>query len=88
MCAPALSLTVTLSVTLSVRHSQKRYFGKENTFAYFSSMYYDKQRALKSPRLSRTTSKGAFAYVYNKETLPFIQGFDYVYNDVNDVFES
>jgi endonuclease/exonuclease/phosphatase family metal-dependent hydrolase len=40
-----------------------------------------------SPRLGRTTSKEAYAYVYNTETVQFIQGSDYVYDDVNDVFE-
>jgi endonuclease/exonuclease/phosphatase family metal-dependent hydrolase len=42
---------------------------------------------IRSPRLGRTTSKEAYAYVYNTETAQFIQGSDYVYNDVNDVFE-
>lgn len=42
---------------------------------------------IRSERLGRTTSKEAYAYVYNTETIQFIQGSDYVYNDVNDVFE-
>jgi len=42
---------------------------------------------INSERLGRTTSKEAYAYVYNTETVQFIQGSDYVYNDVNDVFE-
>jgi len=42
---------------------------------------------IRSERLGRTTSKEAYAYVYNTETVQFIQGADYVYNDVNDVFE-
>jgi endonuclease/exonuclease/phosphatase family metal-dependent hydrolase len=42
---------------------------------------------ISSERLGRTTSKEAYAYVYNTETVQFIQGSDYVYNDVNDVFE-
>ena len=42
---------------------------------------------IRSERLGRTTSKEAYAYVYNTETVQFIQGSDYVYNDVNDVFE-
>jgi deoxyribonuclease-1-like protein len=42
---------------------------------------------VRSERLGRTSSKEAYAYVYNTETIQFIQGSDYVYNDVNDVFE-
>lgn len=40
-----------------------------------------------SERLGRTTSKEAYAYIYNTERVEFIQGSDYVFNDVNDVFE-
>lgn len=42
---------------------------------------------IRSERLGRSTSKEAYAYVYNTETVQFIQGSDYVYNDVEDVFE-
>ena len=42
---------------------------------------------VRSERLGRTSSEEAYAYVYNTETIQFIQGSDYVYNDVNDVFE-
>jgi endonuclease/exonuclease/phosphatase family metal-dependent hydrolase len=42
---------------------------------------------IESPRLGRTTSKEAYAYIYNTQTVQFIQGSDYVYNDNNDVFE-
>jgi deoxyribonuclease-1-like protein len=42
---------------------------------------------IRSERLGRTTSKEAYAYFYNSETVDFIQGSDYIYNDVNDVFE-
>jgi deoxyribonuclease-1-like protein len=42
---------------------------------------------VRSERLGRTTSKEAYAYVYNTETVQFIQGSDYVFNDVDDVFE-
>jgi len=42
---------------------------------------------ISSERLGRTTSKEAYAYIYNTETVQFIQGSAYVYNDVNDVFE-
>ena len=42
---------------------------------------------IRSERLGRTTSKEAYAYVYNTQKVEFIQGSDYVYNDVGDVFE-
>ena len=42
---------------------------------------------IRSERLGRTTSKEAYAYVYNTETVQFIQRSNYVYTDVNDVFE-
>jgi len=42
---------------------------------------------IRSERLGRTSSKEAYAYVYNTGTVHFIQDSDYVYNDVNDVFE-
>lgn len=41
----------------------------------------------RSERVGRTSSKEAYAYIYNSETVQFIQGSDYVYNDVDDVFE-
>ena len=42
---------------------------------------------VRSERLGRTTSKEAYAYVYNTETVQFMQGSNYVFNDVDDVFE-
>ncbi len=42
---------------------------------------------VRSRRLGRTTSKEAYAYFYNTETIDFIQGSDYVYEDADDVFE-
>ena len=42
---------------------------------------------IESERLGRTSTKESYAYIYNTETVQFIQGSDYVYNDVNDVFE-
>jgi endonuclease/exonuclease/phosphatase family metal-dependent hydrolase len=42
---------------------------------------------VRSERVGRTSSKEAYAYIYNDETVQFIQGSDYVYNDVDDVFE-
>ncbi len=41
----------------------------------------------RSERLGRSTSKEAYAYFYNTETIDFIEGSDYVYDDVDDVFE-
>jgi hypothetical protein len=37
--------------------------------------------------VGRTSSKEAYAYVYNTERVQFIDGSDYVYDDVSDVFE-
>ena len=42
---------------------------------------------VRSERLGRTTSKEAYAYLYNTQTVQFIQGSDFVFNDVADVFE-
>jgi exonuclease III len=63
----------------------------EETVPYFlhriNEMEGPKYNYIRSERLGRTTSKEAYAYFYNSETVDFIQGSDYVYNDVNDVFE-
>jgi len=63
----------------------------EQTAPYFlqriNEMEGPKYNYVRSERLGRTTSKEAYAYFYNSETVEFIQGSDYVYNDVNDVFE-
>ncbi|NQT09136.1 endonuclease/exonuclease/phosphatase family protein, partial [Candidatus Bathyarchaeota archaeon] len=42
---------------------------------------------VRSPRLGRTTSKEAYAYFYNTETVTHDEGSDHVYNDTDDVFE-
>ncbi|EMR73176.1 hypothetical protein MCGE09_00013 [Thaumarchaeota archaeon SCGC AB-539-E09] len=42
---------------------------------------------VRSIRLGRSTSKEAYAYFFNTETIELIDGSDYVYNDVDDVFE-
>jgi endonuclease/exonuclease/phosphatase family metal-dependent hydrolase len=42
---------------------------------------------VRSERLGRTTSKEAYAYFYNNETVDFIEGSDFVYNDTFDIFE-
>jgi deoxyribonuclease-1-like protein len=46
-----------------------------------------KYEFIRSERLGRTTSKEAYAYFYNTETIEFIPSSDYVYNDVGDLFE-
>ena len=42
---------------------------------------------IRSERVGRTSSKEAYAYIYNTETIQFTPGSDYIYNDVDDVFE-
>ena len=42
---------------------------------------------VRSPRLGRTSSKEAYAYFYNTETVNHSAGSDHVYNDTDDVFE-
>ncbi len=63
----------------------------EETIPYFLNEINEiegpKYEFVRSDRLGRTTSKEAYAYLYNTETIDFIEGSDYVYNDVDDVFE-
>jgi len=42
---------------------------------------------VRSPRLGRTSSKEAYAYFYNTETVTHAEGSDHIYNDTDDVFE-
>ena len=42
---------------------------------------------VRSPRLGRTSSKEAYAYFYNTETVNHTEGSDRVYDDADDVFE-
>ena len=42
---------------------------------------------IRSPRVGRTSSKEAYAYFYNTETIQYINGTDHIYNDTYDVFE-
>ncbi len=42
---------------------------------------------IRSDRLGRTSSKEAYAYFFNNETVDFIEGSDYIFNDTNDFFE-
>ena len=42
---------------------------------------------IRSERLGRSTSKEAYAYFYNTETVQFQEGSDFVFDDVDDVFE-
>jgi len=46
-----------------------------------------KYQYVRSERLGRSTSKEAYAYIYNAVTVKFVDGSDYVYDDVYDVFE-
>ncbi len=41
----------------------------------------------RSERLGRTSMKEAYAYFYNTSTVEFIPDSDYVWNDIDDVFE-
>lgn len=63
----------------------------EETAPYYlqkiNEMEEPKYDFVRSERLGRSTSKEAYAYFYNTETVEFIEGSDYVYNDTNDVFE-
>ncbi|MFB0503614.1 MAG: endonuclease/exonuclease/phosphatase family protein [Candidatus Bathyarchaeia archaeon] len=44
-------------------------------------------RFVRSERLGRTTSREAYAYFFNSETVEIIEDSDRVYNDASDVFE-
>jgi hypothetical protein len=46
-----------------------------------------KYQYIRSERLGRSTSKEAYAYLYNRDTVEFVEESDYVYDDVYDVFE-
>ena len=46
-----------------------------------------KYQYIRSERLGRSTSKEAYAYLYNMDTVKFVEESDYVYDDVYDVFE-
>lgn len=63
----------------------------EETIPYFlneiNQIEGPKYEFVRSERLGRTTSKEAYAYLYNTETIDFIEDSNYVYNDVNDIFE-
>jgi len=63
----------------------------EETIPYFlneiNAIAGPKYEFVRSERLGRTTSKEAYAYLYNTGTVDFIEGSDYVYNDVDDIFE-
>lgn len=64
---------------------------EEKTAPYFlqkiNEMEGAKYNFVRSERLGRSDSKEAYAYFYNSETVEFIEDSDYVYNDVDDVFE-
>lgn len=42
---------------------------------------------IRSSRLGRSTSKEAYAYYYNTDTVQYQENSAYVYDDINDVFE-
>jgi len=42
---------------------------------------------IESERLGRSTSKESYAYYWNTETVEYLEGTAYVYNDTGDVFE-
>jgi len=52
-----------------------------------NSVEDQKYQYIRSERLGRSTSKEAYAYLYNSETVEFVEESDYVYDDVYDVFE-
>jgi len=64
---------------------------EEETTPYFLQMVNriegPEYRFVRSERLGRTTSKEAYAYFYNSNTVEIIEDSDRVYNDVGDVFE-
>lgn len=65
---------------------------KEETASYYLSRInedfeFPKFNFVKSQRLGRTSSKEAYAYFYNTCQVDFLEGSDYVYEDINDYFE-
>jgi endonuclease/exonuclease/phosphatase family metal-dependent hydrolase len=63
----------------------------EETAPYFLQMINEAGNPtyeyVRSERLGRTTSKEAYAYFYNNETVDFIENSDFIYSDTDDVFE-
>ncbi|UCD43973.1 MAG: endonuclease/exonuclease/phosphatase family protein [Candidatus Bathyarchaeota archaeon] len=63
----------------------------EETAPYFLELINEQEGPdyafVRSVRLGRSTSKEAYAYFYNTETVDYIEGSDYVYSDADDVFE-
>jgi deoxyribonuclease-1-like protein len=64
---------------------------REETAPYFLQKINEMEGAeykfVRSERLGRTVSKEAYAYFYNSETVEFIEDSNYVYDDVDDLFE-
>jgi endonuclease/exonuclease/phosphatase family metal-dependent hydrolase len=48
---------------------------------------YHKYDFIESERLGRSSSKETYAYFYNTDSVQFIEGSAYVYDDVDDIFE-
>ncbi len=65
---------------------------KQETAPYYlqkinEAVGYEKYAFKRSERLGRSKIKEVYVYFYNTDKVEFIENSDYVYNDVNDVFE-
>jgi len=65
---------------------------EEETASYYcqkmnEAVGYHKYDFIESERLGRSSSKEAYAYFYNADRVQFIEGSEYVYNDIDDIFE-
>ncbi|MBZ9577990.1 endonuclease/exonuclease/phosphatase family protein [Patescibacteria group bacterium] len=65
---------------------------KKETTPYYlqkinEAVGYEKYAFKRSERLGRSSAKEAYAYFYDTDKVEFIENSDYIYNDVNDVFE-
>lgn len=65
---------------------------KQETAPYYlqkinEAVGYEKYAFKRSERLGRSRVKEVYVYFYNTDKVEFIENSDYVYNDVNDVFE-
>lgn len=71
---------------------QELKYADKNTAPYYlekinEAVGYQKYAFSRSKRLGRSSSKEAYAYFYNTDTVVIIEGSDYPYNDTDDVFE-
>lgn len=65
---------------------------EEETASYYcqkinEEVGYNKYDFIKSDRLGRSQSKEAYSYFYNTDKVKLIEDSEYVYNDVDDIFE-